>query len=419
MIMRPKKDEKGRVESVYEGWVDHTDPEALSQEAQLQEQQQRRRGVSRSRRRQMVEEDVRPRQRWKYAGPWIAGMSEGEFQQFLERRIEGRKGEWREYLRKYQVEEAIKQRRSRARDVGQPLSAQDIEKLKRHLRPTDADLDELEKGLREEHTSDPSNKNLSSTLTALLTSFLDLPTIPNSQSSDPNMSKVKDPLLQHLAPTMIAEEGPPSTHPGAGLSYLRTNAIMENHPLYGPQKYRKPVEARVVRPRTANGPNERNAKLGVGGVVAQDSASATYTSGQRIPEDDKMAHQLDPNSEGGNKLWVETKGAYVSEKGHLHLQLERADRDAVSVKQGQVEAIHEDRRMLAEQNGTRGAGTEQREAAMPSAARAGYNARTAGRAPRSRMSGFDDVVKGDLGERGDGEGAARWIRELGREERRR
>ena len=34
------------------------------------------------------------RQRWKYRGPWIAGMQEGDFQ-LVTRQVERRKGEWR------------------------------------------------------------------------------------------------------------------------------------------------------------------------------------------------------------------------------------------------------------------------------------------------------------------------------------
>ena len=413
MVKRPEKKTTGgyeRGESVYESWLDNTDPHALAVKAQARDQKRDLRRI----RRDLVPQEATPtpKQRWKYTGPWIGGMQEGEVEQFLARKIEGRQGEWREFLRRFIVDENIERKRREGRDKGNPLSDRDIEMLKPRITPTDAHLTRFEKKLRDDHVQ--PGAGLSSDLTSLLTKFLDLPTIPVPNHDEG--TAFRDPLLNRLtSEKLLAEDGPPSTHPGAGLSYLRTNAIMDNHPLHGPQKHRTPVEARVVRPRNGVGAQERLAKLGVGGVVADDSLSATMRGGKQDDEADRMANQMDADVLGGNRLWVQPETAHVNEKGSIRLSVTRADPVAVAVKKGEVEHIHEQKRQTRDQqmSGLPMPGGRNF-AAMPVGV-SNYAGRSPA-APRSRMQGFDDTIErrsrgGDI----DRQSAANWIRNLGRD----
>ena len=162
---------------------------------------------------------------------------------------------------------------------------------------------------------------------------------------------------------------------------------MENHPLYGPQAHRAPVLARVVRPRTTQaGANEFLAKLGVGGFVARDSISATgdphqvTASAGRQPDPNVadprlMSQALDPDLVGGNKMWVHPESAYVDEKGRIRLAISRGQNEAIAVKVGDVEHIHEAKRASSHDNGN---GTGPAAAAMPvmpSQSRTGFSPR--------------------------------------------
>jgi len=189
--------------SVFEGWIDNTDPDArLSND--------RREGG----RNGMAAPEPKVMQRWKYAGPWISGMQEGEFARWLGRGIEGRKDEWREFVRKKEVDSRIAQAQRQAREQGEPMTQADIRRLRVEMRPTDEQMTEIEKTLRDTHVSD----RLSSNLTALIAEFLDLPNIYQPGSSSP-VVKTKTDQLQAWANQFAAEanaEGPPPPPPPPG-----------------------------------------------------------------------------------------------------------------------------------------------------------------------------------------------------------
>lgn len=316
--------------SVYETHLDNTDPDAPME---VQPEQRRSGG------RRVVVDEPKQRQRWKYAGPWIAGMQEGEFNQYLAGKLANKKHGWRDFLRSREVETKLRQVQQRARHEGNALTPNDIQQLKTRLRPTDEQLTDLEKRLRDDHAS----QGLSSNLTALITEFLDLPSVSPSESNPLGVSARMSRALS--AYTDSDSAGPPSTHPAAGLSHIRTNAIMENHPLHGPQAHRSPVQARVVRPRSSMGQvTEYRAKLGVGGFVTDDPASRTLEPGGKQGDSDAMAHQLDLDAVGGNKMWVQPDSAFVDENGRVQVQVLRGDWESVAVRKGDVEAIHEAKR---------------------------------------------------------------------------
>lgn len=291
------------------------------------------------------------KQRWKYAGPWIAGMQDGEFNLYT-RQLEKRKDEWREFVRSHIVEQRLADRRRQAQDEGEVLSMHDINALRQELRPGDQELVEIEKEMRDNHAME----GLSSELTALIASFLDLPSVLPTGTENNFSISAQTPLLQKLVAglkgaTDSEDTIPPSTHPSAGLSYLRTNAVMFNHPLHGPQAHASPILARVVRPRNSMQGTEYQAKLGVAGVVTNDPISSTFNPNLRYADTqksavydvDQMISALDIEVEGGNKIYVHPQSASVDETGRIRLDVNRGDTEAIAVKTGDVDPIHESR----------------------------------------------------------------------------
>lgn len=273
--------------------------------------------------------------RWKYEGPWLAGMQEGEFQNWLMHQVGGRRREWEQFLREEWAAEKLIQAQKVARDEGRTFTAEEVELHRKIHWLSDSELREHQKDLRDTSASG----GFSSPLTKRLIKFLDLP----AGLQDENRSK-SDEIISVAG--LSSDRGPPSTHPGAGLSHLRTSAIMENHPIHGPQATRTPVQARVIQHSVIGGlVKEQRAKLGVAGVVADDSISATFRNEDKSRynqgTNDATQHR-DPNIVGGSKVWVRPDGAWVDENGMVRLNLSRADHESIAVKTGEgIEEIHE------------------------------------------------------------------------------
>ncbi|KAL1586329.1 hypothetical protein WHR41_05433 [Cladosporium halotolerans] len=211
----------------------------------------------------------------------------------------------------------------------------------RGLRPSLEALSDLEKGLRDSHD------NLSSPLTQLITSFLDIPAVSPERRTSSLGASTSSFNQSLLAGSQEQAEAPPTTHPAAGLSHIRTNAIMQNHPVYGPQACSSPVLSRVLAARNHGRVLNTQAKLGVGGFVALDSQN-TPTMGRsraaiRRTLDEDPAQHLDPDLPHGNKVYVHPNQAYVDEAGRVRLQVTRADKESIAVKEGNVEQIYKDR----------------------------------------------------------------------------
>ncbi|RMY46219.1 hypothetical protein D0865_09419 [Hortaea werneckii] len=294
--------------------------------------------------------DINSKQRWKFNGPWIAGMQEGDFDLYTQQ-LASRKGEWKQFLRSQVVEQRLSERRRMAQEAGEILSLQDIARLRDELLPNDAELEEAEKKMRDAYSQD----GLSSELTALIAQFLDLPAVrPDTSDHQPAMeTREFQRLMNQLNFNSSKESTPPSTHPSAGLSYLRTDAVMENHPIHGPQAHRSPILSRVVRPRNAVNGTDHQAKLGVGGIVTNDPITAQLSArpATRGPNNQSpteydpnaMASTLDPDLEGGNKMWVHPRHAYIDQDGRIRLTVDRGRDEAVAVKRDDVQHIHDAR----------------------------------------------------------------------------
>ncbi|KAK1767990.1 mitochondrial ribosomal protein MRP51 [Phialemonium atrogriseum] len=249
--------------------------------------------------------------RWKFSGPWLAGMTDGNFKKYLLKRVRNRRAEFRQFLKERLAADLSERAASRAQEAGEPAPAA-IEAAA----ITDAQLTEFLRDLRNDRPK----------LYSMTGRFLDLapvqPPKEHWQVGKSNDLKASNPY---------AQDGPPITHPSAGLSYLRTASYLDNHSLYGPQKSHSHVKARIVAPRSqvAGG---RGAKLGVGGFVtdtpAGDTAFSMRNLSQRARELIPGIDSMDPNIEGGAKVYIEPLSAKVNSQGRVTLKVGQARPEA-------------------------------------------------------------------------------------------
>ena len=224
------------------------------------------------------------KQRWKYRGPWLAGKTEGEFKRYVERDVKSRRLDFKRFLRERLAEERRIARQREATESGENLEGSDS------VAVSDGDVEVYIKRLRSDEYK----------LHRLIEEYLDLP------------------RGRGAATTSYDKRGPPTTHPSAGLSYLRTAAHTYNHPLLGPQEEPPPVQARVIRPQTtANQLKYDKALIGVGGVVADDDRLS-------FTRDKTGITGYNPDSPGGAKVYIRvpTK-ASIDSRGRIELSTRR------------------------------------------------------------------------------------------------
>ena len=251
--------------------------------------------------------------RWKFRGPWLAGQAEGEFQRYLDRQIRHRKDEFREYVRGHVKAQNATERRRIATDEGQTDGGG--EESTTEFEVSEEELDAYIKSLRNNHE----------TLSTLLHSFLDLPIAPRVSTYGAS----GNPAALSLA---SAELPPPRMHPSAGLSYLRTNAILPNHPILGPQAKSAPVQARVLAPQNSATGARGTAKVGVAGVVSEDTNQLSLDINTEVPG----LSTWDTTTYGGGKIWVHPKEATIDAQGRIKLYLERSRDEVVSIHKGKL-----------------------------------------------------------------------------------
>jgi hypothetical protein len=243
--------------------------------------------------------------RWKYKGPWVAGYNAGEFEDYLKREVKRRRPEFRKFL-KVKLEErralATRHPLQKAQEISPPEGLSE-ERFTAELIKLRHEPGELYKWIWE---------------------FLDLPGTPNQQDAAEHKS---DTWLRRDYSRDYAEDNeelnPPSTHPSAGLSYLRTASHVPNHPILGPMATQPPVLARVLK-KAIN--RQHGAIFGVGGVIAKDAVPNQIHN----PNDPHMA-MLDRDAEGGPKGWVHPYRASIDPKGKIVLHIEKANKDTVAV----------------------------------------------------------------------------------------
>jgi len=265
--------------------------------------------------------------RWKFKGPWVAGMTQGDFEAYVSKELKKRKPEFMAFLREHRKQQLGSERRAAARTEGQDVSSVADAEL------TEQDMADFIKSLRQDYS-------LSSQMAALIGRFLDLPTLPYVSRSNV------------VAAYEAAEKPPPTTHPSAGLTYLRSNAFLDNHPLFGPLARHAPAEARILSsPIKGAFVKSHQGKIGVAGLVAsppQDGGriravpaskelDEMYANNAKSAQIDERGTTIGLSTPGGNRIWVEPTKLTVDSRGRAQLTTMNPLRAAVHVKEGNVD----------------------------------------------------------------------------------
>ena len=252
--------------------------------------------------------------RWKFKGPWLAGLTEGQFQDYIKSTIRRKRGEFREFIKSWMERELTRQNAILARQEGQDP-------------PTDVRLsnDDFEKKFIE-------FRQRTNRLNEAIWEFLDLPGLPPRRQPNQTDSEPDSDFAQHMA-QRTAELGPPATHPSAGISYLQSMAYTSNHPILGPQKEHRPILSRVLRAQNASTSRFRNQPaIGVGGFVSDRGLNSTFKPTRHDPS--IGWNNTDPDVSGGSKVWVHPLQAQVDQHGHVKFNVRQAEANEVAIWDG-------------------------------------------------------------------------------------
>ena len=287
-----------------------------------------------------VDPIVHNTRRWKNDGPWVPGMSADDFVAYISKEISGRKKEFNNYLVEFVKNEIYISRRFAASKSDQrpPMDMQEAEKWQAEQEKswrniTKADINAGIKSLRRETATDPLTSKL---VSKLILPFLKLPAmrLKNRNYAVDASSRDFDTYAfdQSTAPL--------STHPSAGLGYLRTKSYITNHPILGPQAAPTPIPARVVQARRTSARTEVYARLGVGGFVANDqfkSTDSNFASRAGNRREAKDVETIDVDTPGGKKLLVNPLFGSVTNDGRIHIKLLRSTGPEIAVARGELD----------------------------------------------------------------------------------
>lgn len=294
--------------------------------------------------------------RWRYKGPWLAGMSGMEFDKLLKTRIRKRKEEFRARVEAQWL--ADKKAAKEARDLKEPSSAQPEEPA--HAQRTavpevkaeaptasepEVDAAAQPKNIGEERpqwTPDEFDtyvralRRRPQVFGPLIAEFLDLPDGPQPPTNNQAIRKTR---WEYGRETAVAPAyrnmGPPRTHPSAGLSYSRSRNWAANDGTYGPQKDPTPVVGRVLRiMRSGSGTSQ---SVGVAGFVTPKLDRKTSRGNNDLSN-------FEPTP-GGQKLLVVPSAAMVNVDGKLNLHVRAAPETHVLEND---EAIRQEAREMPE-----------------------------------------------------------------------
>ncbi|KAI8938518.1 hypothetical protein NX059_004404 [Plenodomus lindquistii] len=277
--------------------------------------------------------------RWKHDGPWLPGMSADDFLAYLNKEITKRREEFNKYLVDFVKNEIYTTRRLAASKSGEapPIDIAEAEawhakqeQTWRHILPSE--IDAGIKALRKETANNPLGSKL---VNKLILPFLRLPGIKFKYKAYAEDASSRD-IDQYQ---FDQETTPLSTHPSAGLGYLRTKAYITNHPILGPQANPAPIAARVVQARNMNNSKEAYARLGVGGFVANDPWRSTdISSGNRGGfMGAREVESIDVDTVGGKKIAVQPMFGSVSNDGRVHIKIKRSYGPEVQVAKGKLD----------------------------------------------------------------------------------
>ncbi|KAH6677918.1 mitochondrial ribosomal protein MRP51 [Plectosphaerella plurivora] len=246
--------------------------------------------------------------RWKFNGPWLAGMSEGQFNQYLRKTVRARRPQFKAFLKERFAADANVMARQTAIEKGAPqpktINPEDIGEI---------DYTERLRKLRADRV----------TLFSYVSEFLDLAPIspPSARSSVQSGAGSR---IAARSPNPYAERGPPPMHPSGGLSYLRTFSHVENHPVYGPQAEHTPALTRIIHPKATMATPPR---IGIAGFITVppvgDSNWTARNNRSQKPKIPGLAW-FDPSIPGGPKALTAPTRAYMDSQGKVILRVEHA-----------------------------------------------------------------------------------------------
>ncbi|KAL9624376.1 MAG: hypothetical protein Q9160_001338 [Pyrenula sp. 1 TL-2023] len=250
-----------------------------------------------------VDNAVKPKKnegsRWRFKGPWLQGLSGLEFDVYL-KEIRPRKEEFREYLRGFIADDKIRRLKERAQ-----AQAQTFDEASDAINVSDDELQEYIKVLRKRPVE----------FTEIMAAFLDIPEGPKKNVD--NMTRLEE-LVSHE----YAVTGPPKTHPSAGLSYLRSNAYVINHPDAGPQLHRPPIRGRMLRYTPGS---DTKGVYGIAGVATGIFAGPRSFADAYKPQTEDDTRE-DPV--GGRKLLAQPFHASLTAEGRIGLAIRTASPEA-------------------------------------------------------------------------------------------
>lgn len=268
--------------------------------------------------------------RWRYNGPWLAGMSGMEFEAYLKDQVRRRKGEFKEMVRAHMIAQRTSERKKEAMEKGEGVGS-----TTGLVEITESELAEYMRSLR----------TTPYVFGPLITEFLDLPEGPDTPRISTELTSQQwRNGRSTLAARVYRDVGPPKTHPSAGLSYLKVGpkTYARNDPVYGPQFLNPPVQARVLKTRRKS--NTVDGALGVAGVVANNVEISGINSKQ-------LFEAYDPKP-GGHKRVVRPVSASLNSNGTVNL----------NVKVAASHRLEEDESLVLEQGQPRPEGSVRRNA---------------------------------------------------------
>ena len=248
--------------------------------------------------------------RWRYEGPWIAGITNMDFEDFLKRLDSTKIAAFREHLKK-----SIAARRNA--DHRDAVVAAESEGTEAPAAPsTEVSSEEVDLRLR-------ALRENTNAFAAEIAGFFDLP------DSMPN--KTGDGWLRPAGQETAAspnhrKTGPPRTHQSAGFSYLRSARYASMSPKYGPQEPEHFLPARHLKKlpyAVKNNDNSEQAnQWGVGGFVVN--------LGQTGSNRNDMSWRT---AGGGPKVAARVREAFVASDGSIQI---KADLTGVKLDAGNV-----------------------------------------------------------------------------------
>lgn len=229
------------------------------------------------------------KRRWRYTGPYLAGVSQYEFDTFLNKITAEKKAAFRDLVKQHLVSQRAGEARSKALDEG--LS--DQSSTQATVPVTDDEVTEHLRYLR----SEPGQFG------PLIASFFDLADGPQQEVGTDPWSYGRDTITAHR----YRQTGPPTTHPSAGLSYQYSGRHILNDAKIGPIEGRHPAASRILQSSALNETLARPL-LGVAGFVANN------------PNRMEIGNVKWDPMPGGPKCVVSPTAAIVGQSGKLEIQ---------------------------------------------------------------------------------------------------